>query len=153
MRYIECVRLLVGVYVDRLYENGLMVALTLGLLINGRAALYSANRSHASVAPFLNSALKFLSPNPVWEGWFFIGFSAVLGLVTACYVFWEHRMMGTRIFLAFLGMAVYIGVSVAIVTGTEPPIAAERYEVAAFLFFVAFIVNLSRFLGKGGNAN
>lgn len=148
MGHIERTRLSLGVSINRLYENGLFFALVLEFLVNGRAALYSAHHRH-SVAPFLGSALKILSPNADLEGWFLIGFGAVLLALTVRFVLTGVRMVGTHTWLAFLGMGVYVAISVAIVTGIEPPIAAERYEETAFLFFLAFVVNLSRFLGKG----
>lgn len=139
-------RLGLGDFLNRLFDMGLEFCLAVILVVNGRAALYSGQAHHKSVAPFLSSALRFLSPDARWLGATLALLGALQGILVLHSAWNKGQNFLARTFFCGVGMLFYAAISVSVVTGTEPPIAAERYEANAAFFFFGCVVLAGRAL-------
>ena len=118
------------------FERGLEFALAGATVINGRAALYD-RPDGVPLAPYLYSALAWLSRHP--SEWAALLFAAgVVYFFVLLNSMRSDRYLGRAVMGAVIFL-IYVAISAAILTGTEPSQAAERYVWAACLAFLASV--------------
>ena len=114
------------------HERGLEFAVAVATIINARATLFTTSEGR-SLAPFLSSALDFLTREPtLWAS--FLATVGALHLMLVLLSFGRSWLFPRAI--ACMGQAmVYVAVSVAILTGPAPHQAGERYILTAWMTF------------------
>lgn len=129
---IESARLGLGDFLNALFERGLELALGGAAIINGRLASVAA-------APFLRSCLAILSPSAQVWALVLYGFGALQITVVLASIL-KPDLKGLRAFTSALGMALYLAITVAILTSSEPHQVAERYAWGACWFGLCAVV-------------
>lgn len=118
------------------FERGLEIALAGSLIINGRS-VFVARMNGEPLAPFLSSALSFLSPKPLIIAVFLI-LAGCLYLAVLFSSVRSDRHLG-RALMSWVAMLTYAAISFAVLTGFEPKQSAERFGWWAVLAFLCAV--------------
>lgn len=138
-------RLRLATALENVFERGLEIALAGNMIIDGRS-VFAMRQNGEPLAPFLSSALKFLSPNPQIEAFFLI-MVGCLHLIILGFSVRSDKYTG-RALMSALALFTYVAVAFAVVTGLEPNQAAERFAWSAVMAFVCVVYLGSRAVAK-----
>ncbi len=146
MSRVNKVRRMMGWLLHEWFERGLEFALAGASIVNARATLFQTSDGHP-LAPFLLSALEFLSRAPVmWTVFLAIVGASHMAIVLASF---GRDWFPIRALACMIQTAVYVAVSAAIITGPAPHQAGERYYFTSWLAFLAAVALLSQALHSG----
>lgn len=142
----DCRLRLAAVWED-VFERGLEIALAGSMIIDGRS-VFAMRQSGEPLAPFLTSALKYLSPSPQIIAFFLI-LTGCLHLAILFFSVRSEKYLG-RALMSALALLTYVAVAVAfaVATGLEPKQASERFAWLAVLAFVCVVHLGSRAVAK-----
>jgi len=138
-------RLRLSSALEDVFERGLEIGLAGSLIIDGRS-VFAMRTSGEALAPFLTSALKYLSPSSQIVAFFLI-LSGCLHLAILGFSVRSDKYLG-RALMSALALLTYVAVGFAVVTGLEPKQAAERFAWAAVLAFICTVYLGSRAVAK-----
>lgn len=138
--WMECAGEKFGIILNTIFQRGLEFGLAGISIINGRAAFGTIEGK--PLAPFLFSALSQLSKEPYIWAISLIG----VGMIHCVVLLWtfNSEKPRARAVIAFAQTIAYVTVSIAILTGKQPDMAAERYIWNGSLAFLCFVVLLAR---------
>ena len=130
---------------EEVFERGLEIALAGSMIIDGRA-VFSTRLNGDPLAPFLTSAISYLSPMPQLIAFFLI-LVGCTHLLILLFSVRSDKYLG-RALMSALALITYVGVGFAVLTGLEPKQASERFAWMAVLAFVCVVHLGSRALAK-----
>ncbi len=130
---------------EDVFERGLEIALAGSMIIDGRS-VFATRQSGEPLAPFLTSALNYLSPSPQIVAVFLI-LAGCLYLAILGFSVRSEKYLG-RALMSALALLTYVAVAFAVATGLEPNQAAERFAWLATLAFVCVVHLGSRAVAK-----
>jgi len=137
---------------EEVFERGLEIALAGILIIDGRS-VFTLRQNGEPLAPFLSSALDILSPKPQNVAVTLILFGCLYLAVLSLSVR-SGKYLG-RTVMAALALLTYVAIAFAVMTGLEPPQAADRFLWYAALSFLCVVHLGSRAIAelrkKGGD--